>query len=144
MKLYKLPFIALLIFSISCSKPQPEEAKLFDQKMTETIAIHDEVMPKMSKITKLIKTLESQIDSTNTSVYKPAIIDLKTGHDKMMEWMKNFGDEFSKTEINEGIQLKDADSLSSRLKALEHSNKQALDMKRHIMIAITNAEKILE
>ena len=129
---------------ISCADSQPKEAKLFDQKMAETIAIHDDVMPKMTKITTLITTLESKADSTNAEVYEPTILKLKTGHDKMMEWMKSFGDEFSKTEINQGIQLRNSDSLKLRLKVLEESKQEAEDMKAHVMDAISNAEALLE
>lgn len=144
MKLFTLNlFIAFFILT-SCTETQPEEAKVFDQKMTETIAIHDEVMPEMSRITNLIQTLESQVDSTNANLYKPVILDLKTGHDKMMEWMKDFGDDFSKTEINDGIKLNNVDSLKSRLEVLENSKKQAEDMKNHIQEAIKKAERILK
>lgn len=136
-----LPVIA---FILSCAKQQPEEAKVFDEKMIETIAIHDEVMPEMSKINKLIRNLEAKKDSTNADVYEPAIKDLKKGHDMMMDWMKDFGDEFSKSEINEGIKLTDPDSLKMRLDALEKSKKSAEKMKNQVKSAISNAEDILK
>jgi hypothetical protein len=144
MKLIKLFLVIIATFTIGCNTPQPEEAKAFDQKMTEAIEIHDEVMPKMGKLSKLISSLEAKVDSTNAEIYKPAIRDLKEGHDMMMDWMKDFGDEFSKTEINDGIKLKDADSLKARLKAIEISKKEAEQMKVKVMQAIDNAEALLK
>ncbi len=144
MKFIKFVFVSILAFAVGCNDPQPEEAKAFDQKMTEAIEIHDEVMPKMGKLTKLISSLEAKVDSTNAEVYKPAIRDLKKGHDMMMDWMKDFGDEFSKTEINDGIKLEDVDSLKARLKAIEISKKEAEDMKEQVMMAIENAEALLK
>ena len=136
-----LSIVALLI---SCTDSKPEEAKLFDQKMTETIDIHDEVMPKMSKINELLSQLETQMDSTNVDKIKPVKEDLKTGHDKMMAWMKSFGDEFTKTEINKGIQIKDIDSLKQRLDAINKSYDEAEDMRNHMQEAIQKAEALVE
>jgi len=143
----KTPYFLLTILislMISCADSTPEEAIEFDQKMEETIAIHDAVMPEMGKINKLLSQLETQIDSTNIEEFKPAIENLKNGHDKMMSWMKSFGDEFSKTEINQGIQLKDIDSLKLRLEALDKSYEQAEDMKNHIQEAIKEAEALVK
>lgn len=144
MKLSHLILTAIIATTMSCADSKPEEAVLFDKKMTETIAIHDEVMPEMSKINQLITKLETQMDSTNVDEYQPAIQDLKTGHDKMMTWMKSFGDEFDRTEINQGIQLKDADSLKQRIKVLEQSYQDAIDMKTAVFEAIANAQDVLD
>lgn len=144
MKISHLLVFILFGLMMSCADSTPKEVAAFDQKMDETITIHDEVMPEMSKINKLIIQLEAQKDSTNLEKYQPAIEDLKTGHDKMMSWMKSFGDEFSKTEINQGIQLKDVDSLKQRLKELEKSYKDAEAMQNHIQEAIRNAETLLK
>ncbi len=144
MKLSYIIYTFLILLIISCGDSKPKEVEQFNLKMDKTIAIHDEVMPEMTKINQLIGKLEAKMDSTNIEKYKPAVEDLKTGHDKMMTWMKDFGDEFSKTEINQGIQLKDADSLKSRLEALDVSYKQAQDMRNHIQEAISNAELLLK
>lgn len=144
MKLSHIFYVFLVGLIISCGDSKPKEVEQFNQKMDQTIAIHDEVMPEMTKINQLIGKLEAKMDSNNIEKYKPAIKDLKTGHDKMMTWMREFGDEFSKTEINQGIQLKDMDSLKSRLKALDISYKQAEDMRNHIQEAISNAELLLK
>jgi hypothetical protein len=64
------------------------------------------------------------------------------GHDKMMNWMKAFGDDFSSAEITQGIQLKNVDSLKSRLKVLDKSYQDAVDMRDHILSALDNAESL--
>lgn len=143
MNITKLILVGLICISASCGDSQPKEADEFDQKMTKTIAIHDEVMPQMSKINLLINQLETKMDSTNVEKYQPAIKNLKAGHDKMMSWMRSFSDEFSKAEINQGIQLKDADSLKQRLKRLESSYNDAEEMKSHIQEAIKEAEALV-
>lgn len=144
MKLSNIFFAVVIGLFISCADTEPKEAQLFNEKMEKTIAIHDEVMPEMSKLTRLITTLEKEADSTNAESYEPVIYDLKTGHDKMMTWMKNFGDEFSKIEINQGIQLKNIDSLKTRLEALDVSYKEAVDMRDHIKEAIKNADALIK
>ncbi|RRO20272.1 hypothetical protein EIG84_04930 [Flavobacteriaceae bacterium 14752] len=143
MKITQLLLAGLVFFLISCSDSKPKEVTEFNKKMTETIAIHDEVMPKMSKINQLLSQLETKMDSTNVEKFQPAMEDLKSGHDKMMTWMKSFGDEFSKTEINQGIQLENVDSLKQRLKALKQSHIMAEDMKAHIQKAIEEAEALV-
>jgi uncharacterized protein YfbU (UPF0304 family) len=143
MKIKNVYLSLILVLIFSCNTP-PEEAKAFDQTMTEAIQIHDDVMPEMGRISKLIKALETKVDSTNADVYKPAIRELKQGHDMMMDWMKDFGDEFSKTEINDGIQIMNVDSLKARLKAIEKSKNEAEKMKTQVMSAIENAEALLK
>lgn len=144
MKLSPLFLTLLVCVIISCEDSKPKEVKQFNEKMDQTIAIHDEVMPEMTKINRLIGKLEAKMDTTNIDTYKPAVESLKIGHDKMMNWMKDFGDEFSKTEINQGIQSTNLDSLKSRLNALDVSYKQAEDMRNHIQEAIKNAELLLK
>lgn len=144
MKTHLYLIILFLGFVVSCADSTPKEASEFDQKMKETIAIHDEVMPEMGKINQLMSRLETKMDSTNLEQYKPAIENLKTGHDKMMSWMKSFGDEFSRTEINQGIQIANVDSLKQRLQALEKSYQEAEDMQNHIDSAIKKAEDLLK
>jgi len=97
----------------------------------------------MTKLTSLIQKLEAKKDSTNVETVQPVIRDLKQGHDMMMEWMKDFGDEFSKTEINEGIQLSNIDSLKARLDALSKSKTAAEKMRDKIVSSMEKAETLL-
>ncbi len=129
---------------IGCTETRPKEADEFDKKMDETIAIHDEVMPKMGEINELLSDLETQMDSTNRERIELVMTKLQNGHESMMTWMKTFGDEFNKTEINQGIQTKDVDSLKQRLEALDKSYSEAKAMKEEIFTAIERAKVLLE
>jgi formate dehydrogenase maturation protein FdhE len=144
MKPQVLLSVFIICFIFSCKEHQPKEAQEFNKKMEQTIAIHDQVMPKMSDINQLLNQLENQIDSTNRAQIESAMQKLQDSHESMMKWMKSFGDEFSKTEINQGIQTKNVDSLQLRLKALEKYNIEAKNLKKHISEAIENANALIE
>ena len=74
--------------------------------MEEVMAIHDEVMPEMSTISKLVAELKPLADSTATGQeYGKAMKDLQAAHKSMMDWMKGFGDRFDSEEILEGKPL---------------------------------------
>ena len=137
-------FLMLLFLIVSCKDEAPKEAKEFDKKMDETIQIHDEVMPKMSEITSLIKQLEKKKDSLATSKNVDETKEkLQKGHDKMMTWMKDLSDSFTAQQINQGIQIKDQDSLQKALKKLEELRSEADDMQKLINSSIEDAEQIL-
>ena len=136
--------LMMLFFIVSCQEETPKEAKEFDKKMDETIQIHDDVMPKMSEITSLIKQLEKNKDSLATSKNIDETKEkLQKGHDKMMTWMKDLSDSFTAQQINQGIQVKDKDSLQKALKKLEALKAEADDMQKLINSSIEDAEQIL-
>ena len=136
--------LLLLLTVSSCQNETPQVAKEFDKKMDETIQIHDEVMPKMSEITSLIKQLEKKKDSLATSKNIDETKEkLQKGHNKMMTWMKDLSDSFTAQQINQGIQIKDQDSLQKALKKLEELKAEADDMQKLINSSIEDAEQIL-
>lgn len=103
------------------------------------MAIHDEVMPKMSTIGKLVGELKPKVDSTEMGQqYEVAMKDLQDAHKTMMDWMKSFGDRFNYEEILEG-------------KALSEEKQQWLDeeedkvnvVKEKINGSIARAEALL-
>lgn len=104
MKKNILFFIILTILNLSCKKEQ--NATKETTRMERVIAIHDEVMPKMGTIGKLISALEPKIDSSETGTqYKVAKDNLEEAYTYMMDWMKGFGDRFESDEILEGKAL---------------------------------------
>lgn len=103
------------------------------------MAVHDEVMPKMSKIGNLVGQLKPIADTTAAdSEYHKAMTDLQAAHKSMMDWMKGFGDRFDSEEILKG-------------KALTPEKKQWLDeeeikvkaMRDQVNSSIEFAEKLL-
>ena len=74
--------------------------------MKKVMAIHDEVMPKMSTIGKLVGEIKPKVDSTEMGQnYEVAMKDLQEANRAMMDWMKDFGDRFDHEEILEGKEL---------------------------------------
>lgn len=153
-KIFKLSLLSLLIgFSACQSTDNKEESEAFDKQMKETVQIHDDVMPKMGEINSMIKKLEAkkeelkseseEIKDETLRTYDDAIKNLKDAHDLMMSWMKNFSDSFSRTEINDGLQTKDKDSIKAKMKQLNTQYKSAEEMKKAITDALENAQKIL-
>jgi predicted transcriptional regulator len=70
------------------------------------MAIHDEVMPKMSTIGKLVGEIKPKVDTTALGQkYDVAMKDLQDAHKSMMDWMKEFGDRFDHDEIMKGAEL---------------------------------------
>ncbi len=75
-------------------------------QMKEVLAIHDEVMPKMGTIGKLVAELNTKVDSTEAGMeYDAAKKDLQAAHKSMMDWMHDFGERFNSDEILNGKEL---------------------------------------
>ena len=76
-------------------------------KMNQVMAVHDEVMPKMGQLGKLVGELKAkENDSTEIGKqYKMARIELQEANEAMMDWMQNFGDRFTPDEILNGAEL---------------------------------------
>ena len=93
-------FLALMA---SCGQLKKEEK---DGRMAHVVAVHDSVMPKMSRIGELITQLKPLADSTaRGQSYQKALEDLKDANRSMMEWMQGFGERFDSAEILEGKAL---------------------------------------
>lgn len=87
--LSKVSLILIAVITLSCESKEQEVEKL----KSETIAIHDEVMPKMDDIMKLKKSLKNKQDSANESEQENIqnlIIALEESDKAMMNWMRNY------------------------------------------------------
>lgn len=126
----------LLIFSCKTENKKPDQPT----KMQEVIAIHDEVMPKMSDISKLVAELKPMADSTEAGMkYMSAMKDLQAAHRSMMEWMQGFGSRFDSDEILNGKEL----SEEKRAWLLEEEQK-VIQLKEDINGSIERAEALLK
>jgi hypothetical protein len=83
------------------------------------------------------------VNSEKVEMHEDAIASLKDAHDLMMSWMKNFSDSFSRTEINQGLETTDKDSIKAKLTQLDAQYNSAEEMKKAIVEAIENAQLIL-
>lgn len=145
MKKNSLLLITLLFIIVLNSCQEDESAKEvkalqeeFDITMKETIAIHDEVMPKMGEINKLLNELEQNKENFESQDYEDVTYQLKEAHQGMMTWMKDLSGTFNKDEINSGITLEDKEALTKKMKQLKEIKVNAETMKQKI---VTSLEK---
>ncbi len=125
-----------LIFSCKTENKKPDQPT----KMQEVIAIHDEVMPKMSDISKLVAELKPMADSTEAGMkYMTAMKDLQAAHRSMMDWMQGFGSRFDSDEILNGKEL----SEEKRTWLLEEEQK-VIQLREDINGSIERAEALLK
>ncbi|SMG40477.1 hypothetical protein SAMN05661096_02753 [Marivirga sericea] len=85
--LSRVTLFLFAIIALSCESKEKEVEEL----KSETIAIHDEVMPKMDDIMKLKKSLKNKQDSADASdIIQDLIIALEESDKAMMNWMRNY------------------------------------------------------
>lgn len=136
-KLFSVSFIAFLVFSLSCKQEKKEAVQ--STQMQHVMAIHDEVMPKMGKLGKLVGELKSKVDTTETGKqYEVAMKDLQDAHDSMMDWMRGFGDRFDSDEILNGKEL-----TPQKQKWLDEEEEKVKAMREQINSSIERAEALL-
>lgn len=131
--------VSLVIFSCK-NEAKSNPADESTTKMEEVMAVHDEVMPKMSTIGKLVGELKPMVDSTEQGLqYQKAMTDLQDAHKSMMDWMKGFGDRFDSDEILNGKEL----TAEKRVWLLEEEVKVNA-LREQINSSIANAEELLQ
>lgn len=133
-----LTVILPLFFFLSCKT----ETKKVDSptKMQEVMAVHDEVMPKMGTISKLVAQLKPLADSTETGMkYQTAMQDLQAAHRSMMDWMQGFGEKFDSDEILNGKELTE-----EKEAWLLEEEKKVYRLKEDINGSIERAQKLLD
>jgi len=130
-------FVATLsMIAFSCK----EEKSTNTTQMKKVIAIHDEVMPEMKTIGKLVGDLsEMENDSTEMGKkYKDARKDLQAAYKSMMDWMKGFRDRFDYDEILNGKELTER-----KKKWLDEEEEKVNALKNQINKSIEKAQKLM-
>ena len=101
--------------------------------------IHDEVMPKMGKLSKLVAELKTKVDTTaKGKKYELAMKELQDSHKSMMHWMQGFGDRFDSDEILNGKALS-----PQKKEWLNEEEEKVNALKDQINSSIENAEALL-
>lgn len=137
MKQLLLAFACLAVITASCKQESKKEET--NPKMAEVMAIHDEVMPKMGTIGKLVAELKPMADTSQTdSAYIKAVTDLQAAHKSMMDWMKGFGERFDSEEILKGKPL-----TPEKQKWLEEEEVKVKAMRDQVNQSIKNAEQLI-
>ena len=134
-------FLALGVMAISCKEEKKTETTTVENsQMKEVMAIHDEVMPKMGEVGKLVGQLKPMVDTTaQGKQYEKAMKELQAANDSMMKWMQDFGDQFDSDEILNGKELSEQKKL---LLNVEEENIKIV--KKQIEASISNAEALLD
>lgn len=97
-KLLSLTFSCFLLFSLACgnssqSNEQNNEQLSLNEKV---MAVHDEVMPKMTVFSRLKDSLTSLLENKNVKADSTKVnnltSELSRAHEDMMEWMRNWED----------------------------------------------------
>lgn len=131
--------IIAFVFSLvvlSCKEKAPNK----NTQMKEVMAVHDELMPKMGKIGRLVGELNKIEDSTETGqLYRAAKLDLQEANKAMMDWMKELGDRFDYEEIMKGKELTE-----QKQQWLNEEEEKVEVLKEKINGSIERAEKLLE
>jgi DNA-directed RNA polymerase beta' subunit len=143
----KTTFITLLAFlMIGLTSCKDESKKEEDTKiettsqMKQVMAIHDEVMPKMSKVGQLVGKLKPMADSLGMeSPQGKAMKDLQEANMTMMDWMQGFGNRFDSDEIMDGKELSE-----EKKKWLNEEETKVKEVKEKINSSIANAESLLD
>jgi hypothetical protein len=125
-------------FVLSCK--QEKKVEEGSTQMEEVMTIHDEVMPKMGTLSKLVAELKTKVDTTAAGKeYEVAMKDLQEANKSMMDWMKGFGDRFDSDEILDGKEL-----TPKKQEWLNEEEEKVIALKEQINASIENAEKLLE
>lgn len=138
MRLFNLFLVTVLSTSLFLSCGETTRSKGAD-KMKEVMALHDDVMPKMSQVSKLVAELKSLADSTETNpAYSEAIVELQKAHTGMMNWMKDFGSHFTSDEIMKGAALSE-----KKMQQLLEDEKKMQEVKMQMERSIQQAKELL-
>ncbi len=136
-KFLSLLVCIVLFFHTSCK--EEKKAPEGPTQMERVMAIHDEVMPEMGKLGKLVGELKSKVDTTEVGQqYEAAMKDLQEAHVLMMDWMKEFGDRFNSDEILNGKELSE-----EKQKWLDEEEAKVQAVKEKINSSIEKAESLL-
>ncbi len=137
MKKYALSIFLVLFLLSSCK--QEKKTPEGPSQMEQVMAIHDEVMPKMGTLGKLVGELKSKVDTTETGVqYEAAMKDLQEANKAMMDWMMAFGNRFDSDEILDGKELTE-----EKQKWLDEEETKVKALKEQINSSIEKAEALL-
>jgi hypothetical protein len=136
---FKTATVILSIFFVLVSCKNETKKNEVPSQMEEVMAIHDEVMPKMGAISKLIADLKPKVDSTEVGKENlKAIRDLQGAHKSMMDWMKVFGERFNYDEIMNGKEL-----TTEKQGWLKEEEVKVNELREKINTSIANAERVL-
>ena len=139
MKKYFTILIAIATYTFTSCKEEKKTTETLTQ-MEQVMAVHDEVMPKMGTIGKLIGKVKPKVDKTETGMqYEKALKDLQEANASMMDWMQGFGDKFDSDEILDGKEL-----TPEKQQLLDIEEEKVNKVANLMNTSIANAEALLK
>ncbi|WP_339664164.1 hypothetical protein [Maribacter arcticus] len=136
-KLFTLLTIVGLLSITSCKESKKAEET---SRMEQVMDIHNEVMPKMGTLGKLVGQLKPMADSLGAeSIEAKAMKDLQQANKSMMDWMQGFGNRFDPEEIMNGKELSE-----EKEQWLKEEEVKVKKVKEDINSSIQRAEEILK
>ena len=136
-KLFTLLTIVGLLSVTSCKESKKAEET---SRMEQVMDIHNEVMPKMGTLGKLVGQLKPMADSLGAeSIEAKAMKDLQQANKSMMDWMQGFGNRFDYEEIMNGKELSE-----EKEQWLKEEEVKVKKVKEDINSSIQRAEEILK
>ncbi|NNF20006.1 MAG: hypothetical protein HKN61_09525 [Flavobacteriaceae bacterium] len=138
LKTIQFLFIVLCISLSGCKEQDKSEEK--GQRMQKVMEIHDEAMPRMGELSKLVGEMKARVDSTERGQeYEEAMEELQEAYSGMMEWMQNFGDRFEPDEIINGKELSE-----EKQEWLLEEEENIKEVREQINSSINRARELLE
>jgi|TARA_R110000868_G_scaffold52313_1_gene165438 hypothetical protein len=136
-KLFTLLTIVGLLSVTSCKESKKAEET---SRMEQVMDIHNEVMPKMGTLGKLVGQLKPMADSLGAeSIEAKAMKDLQQANKSMMDWMQGFGNRFDYEETMNGKELSE-----EKEQWLKEEEVKVKKVKEDINSSIQRAEEILK
>ena len=144
MKIYIIHFTYIFLIIVGCSSSL--ETKFHSDNMSlldEIIEEHDNVMKQMS----LISSLKNQLLEKNSqdSIILLSIKELKDSHESMMNFMKNFSDQFpyDNYPMNKNFEENSIDYYKNINKKLMIEKKEILLVAKQFNEAIAKANELI-
>jgi hypothetical protein len=136
-KLVLLLSAIAISLTLSCKDSKKKETPT---QMQQVMAVHDEVMPKMSTIGRLISKIDEKIQETDsTETLLNAQAELKEANIAMMDWMKGFGNRFESDEIMKGKALTE-----EKQRFLDEEEAKVKALRDQMNASIEKAEELLK
>lgn len=136
----KIAYLLIVFATVTLVSCKEEKKENGTSQMKEVMAIHDEVMPKMSTLGNMVGELSGKEDSTEIGLkYKQAREDLQASHKSMMDWMQGFGNRFDSDEILNGKALSE-----EKRKWLDEEEGKIKELREQINKSIENAKALLK
>lgn len=144
MKYFRIVFsIFLFVGLISCKDKVQTEAQIFYQILHEVNDVHDEMMPQMGTLSELRRELEEKIEASEEALpdYEKAVQDLAAARQSMMDWMKDFGQEFPYMENR--LDNLNEEQILDHIERIKLQKVSVDEMKNKMIESMDNAKSIL-